>query len=86
MPKEYSDRVYAQSLRLHGGSFDGNQGNAVVNGGLVPPEGNTLMLEKETLDNGMVRVTFRVSYEIWADRIALVGEFNDWDALLHQRR
>ena len=41
------------------------------------------MLEKETLDNGMVRVTFRVSHEIWADHIALVGEFNDWDAHAH---
>lgn len=41
------------------------------------------MLEKETLDNGMVRVTFRVSKHIWADHIALVGEFNDWDVHSH---
>jgi len=41
------------------------------------------MLKKEILNGGLVRVTFRVSHEIWADRIALVGEFNDWDAHLH---
>jgi 1,4-alpha-glucan branching enzyme len=41
------------------------------------------MLEKETLNNGMVRVTFRVSQHIWADHIALIGEFNDWDAHSH---
>lgn len=35
------------------------------------------MLKEEPLDNGMARVTFRVSHEIRADRIALVGEFND---------
>ena len=44
------------------------------------------MMKKETLNSGMVRVTFRVSHEIWADRIALVGEFNDWDAHLHLLR
>jgi len=38
------------------------------------------MLEKESLEDGYVRVTFRVSHYIWADSIALVGEFNDWDA------
>jgi 1,4-alpha-glucan branching enzyme len=37
------------------------------------------MLEKEALENGYVRITFRVSHYIWADSIALVGEFNDWD-------
>ena len=45
------------------------------------------MLEKESLRNGYVRITFRVSRYIWADSIALVGDFNDWDAhshLLHQ--
>jgi 1,4-alpha-glucan branching enzyme len=47
------------------------------------------MIEKESLGNGHVRVTFRVSQEIWADSIALVGEFNDWDPHslpLHQCR
>ena len=41
------------------------------------------MLEKEPLEDGHVRVTFRVSHHIWADSIALVGEFNDWDAHRH---
>jgi 1,4-alpha-glucan branching enzyme len=45
------------------------------------------MLEKQDLPNGHVRVTFILSPEIWADSIALVGEFNGWDPhtlLLHQ--
>lgn len=37
------------------------------------------MLEKEPLDNGLVRVTFRVSNHLWVDHVALVGEFNDWE-------
>lgn len=37
------------------------------------------MVEKVDLGNGQVRVTFRVSQQIWAASIALVGEFNDWD-------
>ncbi len=37
------------------------------------------MLEKEDLGNGNIRVSFCVSQEIWADSIALVGDFNDWD-------
>jgi 1,4-alpha-glucan branching enzyme len=41
------------------------------------------MLEKEPLENGTVQVTFRVSHYIWADSIALVGEFNNWDAHRH---
>lgn len=41
------------------------------------------MIEKQPLDNGKVRVTFRLSEHIWADRIALVGEFNDWDTATH---
>jgi 1,4-alpha-glucan branching enzyme len=36
------------------------------------------MLEKEPLENGLVRVTFRVSHFIWADEITVVGDFNDW--------
>jgi len=41
------------------------------------------MLEKEALDNGVVRVTFRVSKLLWADHIALVGEFNNWNPHSH---
>jgi 1,4-alpha-glucan branching enzyme len=41
------------------------------------------MLEKQPLENGYVRVTFRVSHYIWADSIALVGEFNEWDQHLN---
>ncbi len=41
------------------------------------------MLEKESLGNGWVRVTFRVSNHLWADHIALVGEFNDWKLYHH---
>jgi 1,4-alpha-glucan branching enzyme len=37
------------------------------------------VVDKEGLGNGRVRVTFRVSHVIWADSIALVGEFNGWD-------
>ena len=47
------------------------------------------MLEKEPLENGTVRVTFRISHHIWADAIALAGEFNDWNVHshpLHQTR
>jgi 1,4-alpha-glucan branching enzyme len=42
------------------------------------------MLEKEPLADGTVRVTFRVSHYIWAGSIALVGEFNGWDATSHR--
>jgi 1,4-alpha-glucan branching enzyme len=41
------------------------------------------MLQKEPYENGYVQITFRVSHHIWADSIALVGEFNDWDAHSH---
>lgn len=41
------------------------------------------MLQKESLGNGCVRVTFRVSHYIWADCITLVGEFNDWNVRSH---
>jgi 1,4-alpha-glucan branching enzyme len=42
-----------------------------------------LMLDKERLENGRVRVTFRLSQYIWADHIALVGDFNDWNEHSH---
>jgi 1,4-alpha-glucan branching enzyme len=48
--------------------------------------GKIAMLEKERLENGNVRITFRVSHYIWADTISLVGEFNDWDAQSHPLR
>jgi 1,4-alpha-glucan branching enzyme len=41
------------------------------------------MLTKEKLDNGMVRVTFRISSYVWADSITLAGEFNDRDTARH---
>jgi 1,4-alpha-glucan branching enzyme len=47
------------------------------------------MLVKEPLDNGHVRITFRVSHTLWANAIALVGEFNNWNPHshpLHQTR
>jgi 1,4-alpha-glucan branching enzyme len=44
------------------------------------------MIEKESLPNGQVRVTFRVSRDLWADCIALVGEFNGWDSHRHMLR
>jgi 1,4-alpha-glucan branching enzyme len=28
---------------------------------------------------GLVRVTFELSSTLWAERVNLVGEFNDWD-------
>jgi 1,4-alpha-glucan branching enzyme len=37
------------------------------------------LLRKEVLDNNRVRVTFEVSRTIWADHIALVGDFNNWN-------
>jgi 1,4-alpha-glucan branching enzyme len=45
-----------------------------------------MMLQKEQVGDSSVRVTFRVSHHIWADSIALVGEFNDWDAHSHPMR
>jgi 1,4-alpha-glucan branching enzyme len=41
------------------------------------------MLEKEMLENGRVRVTFHLSESTWAESIALVGEFNNWDTHAH---
>jgi 1,4-alpha-glucan branching enzyme len=36
---------------------------------------------KETISGGdHVRVTFAVPSTTWADRLNLVGEFNDWDS------
>jgi 1,4-alpha-glucan branching enzyme len=41
------------------------------------------MLEKGAPSNNTVRVTFRISKNLWADQIALTGEFNDWDRHSH---
>ncbi|MFN2292263.1 MAG: isoamylase early set domain-containing protein [Anaerolineae bacterium] len=41
------------------------------------------MLEKAYEEDDLVIVTFSLSEEIWADHIALVGDFNDWDAQAH---
>jgi 1,4-alpha-glucan branching enzyme len=41
------------------------------------------MLTKEVLEDGKMRVTFRVSRHVWADKIALVGDFNGWDTNRH---
>ena len=38
------------------------------------------MLKKETITRtDEIRVTFAVPSTTWADRVNLVGEFNDWD-------
>lgn len=39
------------------------------------------MITKEPArKKGWVRVTFELPSSTWADRVNLVGEFNDWDA------
>jgi 1,4-alpha-glucan branching enzyme len=38
------------------------------------------MITKEAPSKkGFVRVTFELSSTLWAERVNLVGEFNDWD-------
>ena len=38
------------------------------------------MIKKETISGtDQIRVTFAVPSSVWADRVNLVGEFNDWD-------
>ena len=38
------------------------------------------MIERQAVDRGgLVRVTFELPSAVWADRVNLVGEFNDWD-------
>jgi 1,4-alpha-glucan branching enzyme len=37
------------------------------------------MIHKERLPDGYVRVTFELPSAIWAERVALVGDFNNWD-------
>ena len=38
------------------------------------------MIRKKAVEKGgRVRVTFELPSALWADRVHLVGEFNDWD-------
>lgn len=38
------------------------------------------MIKKERLEQSdLVRVTFELPSNMWAERVNLVGEFNDWD-------
>ena len=39
------------------------------------------MIEKEPARANRVRVTFLLPSNLWADRVNLVGEFNDWDTM-----
>lgn len=40
------------------------------------------MIEKEPANKpNRVRVTFLLPSNLWADRVNLVGEFNDWDTM-----
>ena len=40
------------------------------------------MLQKVPIkEKGLVRVTFELLSTVWAERVNLVGEFNDWDTL-----
>lgn len=32
-------------------------------------------------EKGLVRVAFELPSSVWAERVNLVGEFNDWDTL-----
>lgn len=39
-----------------------------------------MMISKEPVPNKtLIRVTFELPSSVWAERINLVGEFNDWD-------
>jgi 1,4-alpha-glucan branching enzyme len=48
------------------------------------------MITKEPLPDGKhVRVTFELPSSFWAERVNLVGDFNDWDTTkdeMHQSR
>jgi 1,4-alpha-glucan branching enzyme len=45
----------------------------------VGGKGTALIRKKMVTGTDQVRVTFAVSSTTWADRVNLVGEFNDWD-------
>jgi 1,4-alpha-glucan branching enzyme len=38
-----------------------------------------MITKQPAKQKGVVRVTFELSSTLWAERINLVGEFNDWD-------
>ena len=38
-----------------------------------------MILKQQTRKKGSVRVTFELPSNMWAERVNLVGEFNDWD-------
>jgi 1,4-alpha-glucan branching enzyme len=43
------------------------------------------MIYKEPLPDGeSVRVTFELPSSLWAERVNLVGDFNDWDTNRHE--
>lgn len=45
------------------------------------------MIYKEPLpDNKMIQVTFELPSSIWAERVNLVGDFNDWDTTRDEMR
>ena len=45
------------------------------------------MIHKETVPGGKkVQVTFELPSSIWAERVNLVGDFNDWDTTKHEMR
>jgi 1,4-alpha-glucan branching enzyme len=41
------------------------------------------MISKSRSENGKTRVTFEVPHTLWAERICVVGDFNDWDRHKH---
>ena len=38
-----------------------------------------MITKKSSTKKGLVRVTFELPSTMWAERVNLVGEFNDWD-------
>jgi 1,4-alpha-glucan branching enzyme len=45
------------------------------------------MIRKEPLPDGKhVRVTFELPSSLWAERVSLAGDFNDWDTSANEMR
>ena len=45
------------------------------------------MITKTPLPDGQtVRVTFELPSSLWAERVFVVGDFNDWDSTRHEMR
>ena len=40
-----------------------------------------MITKRPSTKKGVVRVTFELPSTMWAERVNLVGEFNDWDTL-----